>query len=97
MEKRAVFDNPFGYEPVSPYCIRFPTTRAGDLQIMNLPGDFGANIIELKNAAESISNAVQRMGESINMFTEQNAMIVNKIANLREDVKENDDPERIYL
>ena len=31
MEKRAVFDNPFGYEPVSPYGIIFPSTQAGEL------------------------------------------------------------------
>ena len=29
MEKQAVFDNPFGYEPVSLYRIIFPTTQAG--------------------------------------------------------------------
>ena len=54
MEKRAVFDNPFAYEPVSLYRIIFPTTQAGELQIMNIPGDLGANINELKNAANTI-------------------------------------------
>ena len=50
MEKRAIFDNPFGYEPVSPYRIIFPTAQAGELQIVNLPGDLGVSINEMKNA-----------------------------------------------
>ena len=40
MEKRAVFDNPFGYEPVSPYRDIFPTEHAGEIQLLNLPSDF---------------------------------------------------------
>ena len=54
MEKRAVFDNPFAYEPVSLYRIRYQRAQAGELQIMNIPGDLGANINELKNAANTI-------------------------------------------
>ena len=92
MEKRAVFDNPFGYEPVSPYRIRFPTIQAGELQIMNIPGDLGANINELKSAAETISNATQRMGESINTFTQQNATTNNDFSSLRKDVTVQGDP-----
>ena len=92
MEKRAVFDNPFGYEPVSPYRIRFPTIQAGELQIMNIPGDLGANINELKNAAETISNATQRMGESINTFAQQNATTNNDFSCLRKDVTAQGDP-----
>ena len=76
MEKRAVSDNPFGYEPVSPYCIIFPTTQAGELQIVNLPGDLSASINEMKNAAESISNAAQQMGDNINTFAQQTATII---------------------
>ena len=93
MEKRAVFDNPFGYEPLSPYRIILPTTQAGELQIVNLPGDFGTNINEMKNAAETISNAAQQMGESINTFAQQTAMIHNDFA----DMREYGDPERTYL
>ena len=92
MEKRSVFDNPFGYEPVSPYRIRFPTIQAGELQIMNIPGDLGANINELKNAAETISNATQRMGESINTFAQQNATTNNDFSSLRKDVTAQGDP-----
>ena len=93
MEKRAVFDNPFGYEPVSPYCIIFPTTQAGELQIMNLPGDLGNNINEMKNTAETISNAAQQMGDDINTFAQQTATIYNDFADLRE----YSDSERAYL
>ena len=82
MEKQAVLDNPYGYEPVSPYRVIFPTTQAGELQIMNLPGDLGANINKMKNAAETISNAAQQMGDSINTFAQQNATIVNDFAGL---------------
>ena len=39
MEKQAVFDNPFEYEPVSPYRVIFPTAQAGDVKFMNIPGD----------------------------------------------------------
>ena len=97
MEKRAIFDNPFGYEPVSPYRIIFPTTPAGELQIVNLPGDLGASINEMKNAADSISNAAQRMGDSINTVTQQNAAIINDFAGLRDDVTEQGDPDRAVL
>ena len=97
MEKRAVFDNSFGYEPVSPHRIIFPTTQAGELQIVNLPGDLGANINELKNAAETISNTAQQMGDSINTFAQQTATINNDFTGLREDVTEQGDPERTFL
>ena len=97
MEKRAVFDNPFGYEPVSPYRIIFPTTQAGELQIVNLPGDLGVNINEMKNAADVISNAVQQMGDSNNTFAQQNAAIINDFAGLQEDVTAQGDPDRAVL
>ena len=97
MEKRAVFDNPFGYEPVSPYRIIFPTTQAGELQIVNLPGDLGASINEMKDAAEAITGAAQQMGDSINTFAQQNAMIHNDFSNIRRDVAEDGDPERTFL
>ena len=93
MEKRAMSDNPFGYEPVSPYRIRFPTTRAGELQIVNLPGDFGTK----KNAAETISNAAQQMGDNINTFAQQTATINNNFADLKKDPTAQGDPERTYL
>ena len=97
MEKRAIFDNPFGYEPVSPYRIIFPTTQAGELQIVNLPGDLGASINEMKNAADAITGAAQQMGESINTFAQQSAIIHNDFAGLRDDVTEQGEPDRAVL
>ena len=97
MEKRAVFDNPFGYESVFPYRIIFPSTQAGDTQIVNLPGDFGTNINEMKNAAETILDAAQRMGDNINTFAQQTATINNVFAGLREDPTAQGNPERTYL
>ena len=97
MEKRAIFDNPFGYEPVSPYRIRYSRSQAGELQVVNLPGDLGASINEMKNAAENISNAAQQMGDSINTFAQQNATIHNDFSNMRRDVAEDGDPERTFL
>ena len=61
MEKRAIFDNPFGYEPVSPYRLKYKRTQVGDAQIVNLPGDLGASINEMKNAADAITGAAQQM------------------------------------
>ena len=90
MEKRAVFDNPFGYEPVSPYRVIFPTEHAGEIQIMNLPGDFGANIEEMKNV-------LQRVGDSINTFAQQSASFHNDIASLRSELSVNADPEETPL
>ena len=86
MEKRAVFDNPFGYEPVSPYRVIFPTEHAGEIQLLNLPDDFGASIEEMKTATDNISNAIQRMGESINTFAQQSASFHNDIASLRSEL-----------
>ena len=97
MEKRAIFDNPFGYEPVSPYRIIFPTTQAGELQIVNLPGDLGVSINEMKNAADAITGAAQQMGESINTFTQQTAIIHNDFSGLRDNVTAQGDPERTFL
>ena len=86
MEKRAIFDNPFGYEPVSPYRIRYQRAQVGDAQIVNITGDVGVSINEMKNAADAISNAAQQMGESINTFTQKNAAIYLDFAGLWEDV-----------
>ena len=64
---------------------------------MNIPGDLGVSINEMKNAADTISIAAQRMGDSINTVTQQNAAIINDFAGLRDDVTEHGDPERTYL
>ena len=64
---------------------------------MNIPGDLGVSINEMKNAAETISNAAQRMGDSINTFTQQNAMINNDFDGMRENAIEHGDPERTFL
>ena len=92
MEKRAVFDNPFGYEPVSPYRIKYKRTQVGDAQIVNIPGDLGDSINEMKDAANAISNAAQQMGESINTFAQQSAIIHNDFSGLRDDVEEQGEP-----
>ena len=89
MEKRAIFDNPFGYEPVSPYRIHYQRSQVGEIQIMNLPSVFGVSIEEMKNAADNISNAVQRMGESINTFAQQSTSFHNDIDSLRSDLSVN--------
>ena len=64
---------------------------------MNITGDVGVSINEMKNAADSISNAAQQMGDSINTVTQQNAVIINDFTGLREDVGEQGEPERTYL
>ena len=97
MEKRAVFDNPFTYESISPYRIHYQRAQVGDAQIVNITVDVGVSINEMKNAAETISNAAQRMGESINNVTQQNATIINDFAGLREDVTAQGDPDRTFL
>mgnify|MGYP000063959502 FL=1 len=97
MEKRAIFDNPFGYEPVSPYRIRYQRSQVGDAQIVNLPGDLGASINEMKNAADAITGAAQQMGDSINTVTQQNAAIINDFSGLRDNVTAKGDPERVFL
>ena len=92
-----MFDNPFGYEPVSPYRIRYQRSQVGNAQIVNITGDVGVSINEMKNAAETISNAAQQMGDSINTYTQQNATINNDFDGLREDVGEYGDSERTFL
>ena len=97
MEKRAIFDNPFGYEPVSPYRIRYQRAQVGDAQIVNIPGDLGASINEMKNAADAITGAAQQMGESINTFAQQSVSFHNDIDSLRNDLSVNVDPEETPL
>ena len=97
MEKRAVFDNPFGYEPVSPYRLKYKRSQVGDAQIVNITGDLGTSINEMKNAADAITVAAQQMGDSINTVTQQNAAIINDFAGLRDDVTEQGDPNRDVL
>ena len=67
MEKRAVFDNPFGYEPISPYRVIFPTTEIrdmGGLQIVNIDD----NIRAMSTAADNISFAAERMEATMNQL-----------------------------
>ena len=40
----------------------------------------------MKNATDNISNAIQRMGESINTFAQQSASFHNDIASLRSEL-----------
>ena len=97
MEKRAVFDNPFGYEPVSPYRIRYQRSQVGNAQIMNITGDVGVSINELKNTADAITDAAQRMGESINTFNLYSVSFHNDINSLRTVLSLNADTEETYL
>ena len=97
MEKRAIFDNPFGYEPVSPYRMHYQRSQVDDAQIVNITGDVGVSINKMKDAADSISNAAQQMGESINTVTQQNAAIHNDFAGLRDDVTAQGDSDRAVL
>ena len=64
MEKRAVFDNPFGYEPVSPYRIKYKRTQVGDAQIVHIPGDLEVSFNEMEHAESSISYTAQQVGGS---------------------------------
>ena len=64
---------------------------------MNIASDFGANIIVLQNATGAISNAAQQMGDNINTFAQQNALINNDFADLQEEITAYGDPERAYL
>ena len=58
MEKRAIFDNPFGYELVSPYRIRYQRSQVGVAQIVIITGDLGSRVNDMKNAADAILVAV---------------------------------------
>ena len=62
-----------------------------------MSGDLGTSINEMKNAAETILDAAQQMGDSINMFAQQTATINNNFADLREDPTAQGNPERTYL
>ena len=97
MEKQAMFDNPFGYEPVSPYRIRYQRSQVGNAQIMNLPGDVGVSINEMKNTTETITDAAQRMGDSINTFNLYSVSFHNDINSLRTVLSSNADTEETYL
>ena len=64
---------------------------------MNIPGDLGDSINEMKDAANAITGAAQQRGESINTFAQQSAIIHNDFAGLRDDVTEQGDPNRDVL
>ena len=97
MEKRAVFDNPFGYEPVSPFRIIFPTTEVrdmGGLQLVNIDD----NIRAMSTAADNISTAAERMEATMqnvfaqqNILGQQNAVINNQIGDREEGNDENEE------
>lgn len=104
VEKRSIFDNPYTYEPVSPYRIQWPSTDIkGESQLSLIKienslanvGNVFKNIETATNTfAETMNKTMENFTSSVNNIAQQNVNIQNNLSDLLgEQMEEEDDEE----
>lgn len=106
VEKRSIFDNPYTYEPVSPYRIQWPSTDIkGESQLSLIKienslanvGNVFKNIETATNTfAETMNKTMENFTSSVNNIAQQNVNIQNNLSDLLgEPMEEEDDTEDV--
>ena len=62
VEKRSIFDNPYTYEPVSPYRIQWPST--------DIKGESQLSLIKIENSLANVGNVFKNIETATNTFAE---------------------------
>lgn len=108
VEKRSIFDNPYTYEPVSPYRIQWPSTDIkgeAQLSLIKIENSL-ANVSDVfKNIATASDNFANTMNQTMSNFTssmnniaQQNVTIQNNLSELLgEPMEEEDEDENATL
>ena len=101
VEKRSIFDNPYTYEPVSPYRIQWPSTDIkGESQLSLIKienslanvGNVFKNIETATNTfAETMNKTMENFTSSVNNIAQQNVNIQNNLSDLLGEQMEEDD------
>ena len=101
VEKRSIFDNPYTYEPVSPYRIQWPSTDIkGESQLSLIKienslanvGNVFKNIETATNTfAETMNKTMENFTSSVNNIAKQNVNIQNNLSDLLGEAMEEDD------
>ena len=111
MEKRSIFDNPFLYEPVSPYRIQWPRADIKDqaqlslIQIEQTLGKVSDAFKNISSATDTFSNTMSKtmadFSSSVNNMAQQNVQIqqnFEKLINKQETETTGDDlPSNVYI
>ena len=111
MEKRSVFDNPFLYEPVSPYRIQWPRADIKDqaqlslIQIEQTLGQVSDAFKNISSATDAFSTTMSKtmadFSSSVNNMAQQNVQIqqnFEKLINKQESVTTGDElPSDAYI
>ena len=89
-EKRAVFDNPFQFEPVSPYRITWPSSTIPDIRDLS--------IVEINNSVDKLSNTMNAFATNMNTvmdtLTSNTSAIINQNAMIYNDFKQQQQQEQ---
>ena len=103
VEKRSIFDNPYTYEPVSPYRIQWPSTDIkGESQLSLIKienslanvGNVFKNIETATNTfAETMNKTMENFTSSVNNIAQQNVNIQNNLSDLLGEAMEEEDEE----
>ena len=103
VEKRSIFDNPYTYEPVSPYRIQWPSTDIkGESQLSLIKienslanvGNVFKNIETATNTfAETMNKTMENFTSSVNNIAKQNVNIQNNLSDLLGEAMEEEDEE----
>ena len=62
VEKRSIFDNPYTFEPVSPYRIQWPST--------DIKGESQLSLIKIENSLANVGNVFKNIETATNTFAE---------------------------
>lgn len=108
VEKRNIFDNPYTYEPVSPYRIQWPSTDLKDtaqlslIQIEQSLGRVTDAFNNISSVTESLGKTMTDFSSSVNNIAQQNVLIQQDFSNLLKKQKEEEEdkyekPSELYI
>ena len=100
MEKRTIFDNPYSYQPVSPYRIHWPSVGVkgtGELALAAIEKSLTSVADATRDFTDTMNQTMVNFTSSVNNITAQNALIQQDFSKLLEPRVAESNPTKRYL
>lgn len=103
MEKRTIFDNPYSYQPVSPYRIHWPSVGVkgtGELALAAIEKSLTSVADATRDFTDTMNQTMVNFTSSVNNITAQNALIqqdFSKLLDKRFSEPKDSNPTKRYL
>ena len=100
MEKRTIFDNPYSYQPVSPYRIHWPSVGVkgtGELALAAIEKSLTSVADATRDFTDTMNQTMVNFTSSVNNITAQNALIQQDFLDKSEPRVAEGNPTKRYL